>query len=141
MFRVSGYQNYIRFYFKFYDYNGPSWSWSYGSWIYNYIYNQYLSPLTLLVRIPFRWGVLDKTLCDQVCQWLATGLPVTPGTPVSSTNKTDRHDITEILLYIYITLNLIFTITRKIIGFTYLFLSKEIHVFLYNVLYQLLRVG
>jgi hypothetical protein len=20
------------------------------------------------------WGVLDKTLCDKVCQWLATGL-------------------------------------------------------------------
>jgi len=27
-----------------------------------------------------------------------TGLWFTPGTPVSSTNKTDRHDITEILL-------------------------------------------
>jgi hypothetical protein len=24
--------------------------------------------------------------------------PVTPGTPVSSTNKTDRHDVTEVLL-------------------------------------------
>jgi len=27
-----------------------------------------------------------------------TGRWVSPGTPVSSTNKTDRHDITEILL-------------------------------------------
>jgi len=27
-----------------------------------------------------------------------TGLWFSPGTPVSSTNKTDRHDITEILL-------------------------------------------
>ena len=45
-----------------------------------------------------RWGVLDTTLCDKVCQWLATGQYFSPGTPVSSTNKTDRHDITEIFL-------------------------------------------
>jgi hypothetical protein len=31
---------------------GPSWSWSYGSWIYDYLCNQCLSPLTLCVRIP-----------------------------------------------------------------------------------------
>jgi len=29
-------------------YKGSSWSWSYGSWIYNYISNQYLSPLTFV---------------------------------------------------------------------------------------------
>jgi len=52
---------------------GPSWSWSYDSWIYNYLCNQCLSPLTLWVRIPFRRGVLDTTLCDKVCQWLAAG--------------------------------------------------------------------
>jgi len=38
------------------------------------------------------------TLCDKVCQWLETGRWFSPGPPVSSTNKTDRHDITEILL-------------------------------------------
>jgi hypothetical protein len=76
----------------------PSWSWSYGSWIYNYLSNQYLSPLTLWVRIPLRQGVLDTTLCDKVCQWLTAGRWLSPGTPVSSTNKTDRHDITGILL-------------------------------------------
>jgi hypothetical protein len=38
------------------------------------------------------------TLCDKVSQWLVTGLWFSPGPPVSSTNKTDRHDITEILL-------------------------------------------
>ena len=43
-------------------------------------------------------GVLDTTLCDKVCQWLATGRWFSLGTPVSSTNKTDCHDITEILL-------------------------------------------
>ena len=29
-----------------------SWSWSYGSWIYNYLCNQYLSLLTLWFQIP-----------------------------------------------------------------------------------------
>jgi hypothetical protein len=38
----------------------------------------------------------------QVCQWLAAGRWLYPGTPVSSTNKTGRHDITEILVdYLY----------------------------------------
>ena len=37
-------------------------------------------------------------ICDQVCKWLATGRWFSPSTPVSSSNKTDRHDITEILL-------------------------------------------
>ena len=60
--------------------------------------NQFLPPLTLWVRITLRRGVLDTTLCDKVCQFLATGRWFSPCTPVSSTNKTDRHDITEILL-------------------------------------------
>jgi hypothetical protein len=34
----------------------------------------------------------------EVCQRLATGWLFSKGTPVSPTNKTDRHDITEILL-------------------------------------------
>jgi hypothetical protein len=37
-------------------------------------------------------------LYDKVCQCLATGWWFSLGTPVSSTNKTDRKDITEILL-------------------------------------------
>jgi hypothetical protein len=52
-------------------------SWSYGSWLYNYLCNQGLSP---------------------VCQWLATGWWFSLATPVFSTNKSGRHDITEILL-------------------------------------------
>ena len=73
---------------------GLSWSWSYGSWIYNYRCNQWLSPLKLWVWITLRWSVLDK-----VCQWLAAGQWFSPGSPVSSTNRTDRHsDIAEILL-------------------------------------------
>ena len=42
-------------------------------------------------------GVLDTTLSDTDCQLLATGRWFSPGTPVSSTNKTNRFDITEIL--------------------------------------------
>ena len=33
-------------------------------------------------------GVLDTTLSDKVCQWLTAGQWFSPGTPVSSTNKT-----------------------------------------------------
>ena len=52
------------------------------------------SPLTLSVRTLLRRGVLDKPLCDKVCQRLVAGRWFSP---VSSTNKTDRYDITEIL--------------------------------------------
>ena len=61
-----------------------------------YLCNQFLSPLTW-VWILLRWGILDTTLCDKVCQWLVAGCWFSPGTAVSSNNKTDRHDITEIL--------------------------------------------
>ena len=44
---------------------GPSWLWSCGSWIYNYLCNQCLSPLTLWVRLPLRRGVLNTTSCDK----------------------------------------------------------------------------
>jgi hypothetical protein len=50
----------------------------------------------LWVRLPLRASC--TTLCDKVCQWLATGLWVSLCPPVSSTNKTYRHDIAEILL-------------------------------------------
>ena len=41
---------------------------------------------------------IDTTLCDKVWQWLATRRCFSPGTPVSSSNKADRHNMTEILL-------------------------------------------
>ena len=48
---------------------------------------------------PFSWrGVLNTTLCDQVCLWPVASWWFSPGTLVSSTNKIDRHDIAEILL-------------------------------------------
>ena len=61
------------------------------------------------------WGVLYATLCDKVCQWLTAGWWFSPGTPVSSTNKTDRHDITEILLKVALN-TIIITEPNKIVG-------------------------
>jgi len=46
---------------------GPVCSWSYGSWIYNCICKQCLSPQKLWVRIPLMQGVLDTALYDKVC--------------------------------------------------------------------------
>ena len=57
--------------------------------------HQYLSLLTLWVWTPRGRGILDTTLCDKVCLWLAAGQWFSP---VSSTNKPGRHDIAEILL-------------------------------------------
>ena len=52
---------------------------------------QSLSPLMFEPR---SWrGVLDGTLCDKVCQSVATGRWFSPGVSVSSTNKTDPHEI------------------------------------------------
>jgi hypothetical protein len=67
---------------------------SHDSWIYHTC-NQYQSSCEFEPR---SWrGAFDTILWDQVSQWLATGRWFLPGTPVSSTNKTDRHDITKIV--------------------------------------------
>ena len=42
-------------------------------------------------------SVFYTTLCDQVCQWLATVRRFSLSTLVYSTSKTDCHDMTEIL--------------------------------------------
>ena len=99
--------------------------WDCRSWIYNYLCNQWLclTPLTLSVRIPLRRYVLDTTLCDEVCQWLAEGRWFSQSTPVSSTNKTenDRHDKTEILLKLALN-----TITQNLQSFDgYLYWVSE----------------
>jgi hypothetical protein len=90
-----------------FSYEGSSWSWSHGSWIYNYVCNQCMSSLKLWVRIQ------RMTRCDRYnIMWssLSVGRWFSPGTLVSFTNKADRHDITEILLKVAlntITLTLI----------------------------------
>jgi hypothetical protein len=95
--------------------------WSYSSWIYNYLCNQCLSPLTLWARTQFMarstqynimWWSLSVT-CDMsaVFSWYSiqhyvmkfvSDLQHVGGFHqvilVSSTNKSDLHDITEILL-------------------------------------------
>jgi hypothetical protein len=56
---------------KISNHEGPSWPWSYGGWIYNYLCNQCLSTLMLWVRLPLR--AKCTTLCDKVyvtCGWL-----------------------------------------------------------------------
>jgi hypothetical protein len=46
----------------------PSWSWSYGSWIHNYLCDQCLSPLTLRFLIDWNYprGSLDIHFNQQV---------------------------------------------------------------------------
>ena len=63
-------------------------------------------PITTKEFEPRSWrDVLDKTLCDKVCQWIATGFLWV--LRFSFTNKTGRHDITEILLKVALnTINL-----------------------------------
>jgi hypothetical protein len=74
----------------------PSCSWSYGSWIYNYLAISAYHHKKFESR---SWrGVLDTALCDKVCLWLAADRWLCPDTPVSSTNKTDSQDIAEIVL-------------------------------------------
>ena len=88
----------IRSYCNHISFSGLSWSWNN-----NYLCNRSLSPLKLWVRIPLRRGVLDTKLCDKVCQWLVTGHWFSPSTLVPSINKTDHHNITEILLKVVLS--------------------------------------
>ena len=63
-----------------------------------------------------RRGVLDITLCHNVCRWFATDRWFSAITTVSSTNQTDSHDITEILLKVVfntIAISLYFFMRRK----------------------------
>jgi hypothetical protein len=88
--------NAILFYFKYTI--GASWSWLNGSYINNYLCNQCLSPLKLWVWTPFMVRCTRYNIYDKVSEWFTTGRWFSPGTLVSSTNKFDSHDITEILL-------------------------------------------
>jgi len=68
----------------------------------------YLTTLTSLspIRRGFALGFVNyekgctrlAAACDKVNQLLAHGWLFSPGTPASSTTKTGRHDIAEILL-------------------------------------------
>ena len=54
-------------------------------------------------------------LCDKVYQRLVEGRWFSPGIPVSSTNKTDSHNITEILLKVALRTIILNTITPAIL--------------------------
>ena len=119
---------------------GWSWSWLYGSYIYNYLCNQCISPLTLWVWIPLRRGVLDT--CDSVCQWLATGRWFSPGTPVTSTTKTDRHDMTEILLKValnIITLIQTTAVSTHLSNIMYIYKVLVMHIIISLMTKQLIN--
>jgi hypothetical protein len=83
-----------------------------------------------LSAIIFLNVLLDTTLCDKVCQWLATGRWFSSGAPVSSTNKTNCHDISEILLKVALN-----TITLPYI-YIYIYIHTTFFIFPFeNVLF------
>jgi hypothetical protein len=72
---------------------GPSWLWWYGSWIYNYLCNQ-TNIQTKVVNSNSAHGEMysiQHYVIKFVSDWQQIG-----GFLVSSTNKTDCHNITEI---------------------------------------------
>ena len=80
----------------FYGGGGGSRSRSHSICTYNYTFNRCLSPLKLWVRIPDSDDVCSKQ--HYVMKFVSDlrqvdGFP--SGIPVTFTNKTDRHDITE----------------------------------------------
>ena len=80
---------------------GPSWSWSYGNWIYSYLWNRCLPPLKLWCWNPVHGKLCSiQYLCDEVCQWLVASPWLSL---VSSINKADHHDITEILFKVVLS--------------------------------------
>jgi len=121
-----------------------------GIWIYHYLCNQSLSPL-MWVWIWIR--VMCTTLCEKVCQWIPTDRWFSPGLPVSSTNKTDRHDITtncivfgltwsglKPLIYStwceqtnHYTTNWVANFERKCLRFIFQFIYKHIRFYLFHV--------
>ena len=82
---------------------GTSWSRSYGSWIYTYLCNKCLSTLKLRVRTPFMARCTQYNIIWSSLSVTGDRSVVSPGTPVSSTNKTYHHGIAEILLKIAFT--------------------------------------
>jgi hypothetical protein len=94
--------------------------------MYNYLCNQCLSSLMLRVRISTR--ARCKTLCDKVFRGLATDRWFSPGLPVSSTNKTDRHEINEILLKVALS-TIKQTVSVHDYGFTISMVSCSRHLY------------
>ena len=80
---------------------------------------------TIIIIIVQNWHKNYKLVFvwDKVCQWFS------PCTPVSSTNKTDRHNITEILLKV--ALNTIKQTKQTLVSQSYVLLYIcDIHAYL-----------
>ena len=75
----------------------------------------------------------DTTLCDKDCQWLTAGWRFFP---VSPTNKTDRHDITEVLLKVALNIIALSYCVLKLLGFFLLCLS-QFRTLIFNFIYIL----
>ena len=133
--------------------------WSYGSWIYCYLCNHCLSPRMLWVRTQLKQGLLDTTLCNNVCQWLAAGWWFSSDTLVSPTNKPDRYNIAEILLKVALntktlTQRLLSMLCKKswhwvsvLLGILYLFLAYSwsviihLYILILSITYCVARVN
>ena len=80
-------------------YWGPSWSWSYGSLILSLTVQSVPITTEVVSSNPVHGEVYSiQHYVIKFCQWLVTDRRFSLGTMVSSSNKTDRHDITEVLL-------------------------------------------
>ena len=95
--KIFKFHNYSTMRYFFYVYHfitifiqklkSPSWPWSYDSWIFNYLCNQWCCEFESRKRRGVQHHAI-KYVCGFLCM----------GPPVSSTKKTDRHDITKILV-------------------------------------------
>ena len=108
---------------KTHTYHREGALWSYSCWIYNYLCNQYLAHSAN--RVHGEIYSIQNYVILKVCQWLTTGRWFSPSTPVSSTNKTDRHDITDILLSV--ALNTIAHFVCNLSRFLYQYSSNTDH--------------
>ena len=95
--------SFVEFLFSYFSFASsnheePLRSWSYGSMIYNYLCNQYISPLTFWARIPFMARCTSYNIIWSSVSVTCGGSLVFSGYSLSPTYKNDRHDITKILL-------------------------------------------
>ena len=71
-----------------------------------YIFTQWISPFNLWVSPKPLLHSENTTTRTKVCQWLVTSRLLSKVTPVSSTDKTDHQDITDIVLKaVLVTIN------------------------------------
>jgi hypothetical protein len=63
--------------------------------------NRYTYELALINRYTYELALINRYTHELVLNYVikfAAELCFSPGTPISPTNKTDRHDVTEILV-------------------------------------------